>query len=212
MLKPAASPQPAERPAAVVEAAAPAPTPLPVLPLEPILLNLDREASQRLAESEVRGLWGAEPLERTSLRTHLDQVRRLDLPLVLEMFHPARGDTCFVALVGIDGDAALIAGRGGTPLRVALKDVDRLWTRQATFFWRDEEQLLGGPAERTSAWTRDALARLGYPPAGTEGAASLVRFQEALDLAPDGVLGSRTLMALYSTQDRPRPHLQRKAS
>lgn len=212
LLKPAANPQPAGRPAAVVEAAAPAPTPLAVLPLEPILLNLDREASQRWAESEVRGLWGAAPLERTPLRTHLDQVRRLDLPLVLEMFHPARGDTCFVALVGIDGDAAVIAARGGAPLRVALKDVDRLWTRQATFFWRDEEQLLGAPAERASAWTQDALSKLGYPSAGTEGGGSLVRFQEALDLAPDGVLGSRTLMALYSVQDRPRPRLQRKAS
>lgn len=203
---------PLDRPAAVVEAAAPAPTPLPVLPLEPILLNLDRDASLRWAETEVRGLWGTEPLQRTPLRTHLDQVRRLDLPLVLEMFHPARGDTCFVALVGIDGDDAVIAARGGAPLRVALKDVDRLWTRQATFFWRDEDRLVGAPAARVSAWTRDALGSLGYPSTGGAGTDSLSRFQEALDLAPDGVVGSRTLMALYAGQDRPRPRLQRRPS
>jgi general secretion pathway protein A len=201
-----------ERPAAVVEAAAPAPTPPPVLPLEPILLSLDREASLRSAETEVRGLWGTEPIERTSLRSHLDQVRRLDLPVVLEMFHPARGDTCFVALVGIDGDAAVIAPRGGAPVRVALKDVDRLWTRQATFFWRDEDRLLGAPAARVSAWTREALGSLGYASTGTAGTDGLARFQEALDLAPDGVVGSRTLMALYSAQERPRPRLQRKPS
>jgi hypothetical protein len=164
------------------------------------------------AEAEVRGLWGTEPLERTSLRSHLDQVRKLDLPLVLEMFHPARGDTCFVALVGIDGDVAVIAARAGAPLRVALKEVDRLWTRQATFFWRDEDRLLGAPAARVSAWTRDALGGLGYSSTGAAGADTLSRFQETLDLAPDGVVGSRTLMALYSAQDRPRPRLQRKPS
>ncbi len=204
--------RPGEQPAAVVEAAPLPPAPLPLVPLEPILLNLDRDASLRSAETEVRALWGTEPLERTPLRSHLDQVRRLDLPLVLEMFHPARGDTCFVALVGIDGDAAVIAARGGAPLRVALKDLDRLWTRQATFFWRDEDGLVGAPAARASTWTRDALVRLGYPSTGAAGGESLPRFQATWDLAPDGVLGSRTLMALYSAQDRPRPRLQRKPS
>ncbi|MFI5184867.1 MAG: ExeA family protein [Vicinamibacteria bacterium] len=208
---PAATPAPAPPAAAVVEAAAPSPTPLPVVPLEPILLTVDREASLRNAEAQVRDLWKITPLERTSLRSHLDQVRRLDLPVVLEMFHPARRDTCFIALVGLDGEAALVASATAAPLRVAVKDLDRLWTRQAIFFWRDDEKLVGAPGDRSAAWARSALEHLGYSAAATNREA-LARFQEGLDLAPDGVLGSRTLMALYAAQDRPRPRLQKGSS
>ena len=49
---------------------------------------------ERGASFEGRGERGAGAVgrvaacERTPLRTHLDQVRRLDLPVVLEMFHP----------------------------------------------------------------------------------------------------------------------------
>ncbi len=210
---PAATPAPtAFPPAAVAKAAAPSPTPLPIVPLEPILLAVDREASLHKAEAEVRALWRIEPLERTSLRSHLDQVRRLDLPVVLEMFHPARRDTCVLALVGLDGEAALVAGNGAAPFRVAVKDLDRLWTRQAIFFWRDDDKLMDAPADRSTAWTRGALEQLGYPSAEADDRGALARFQQEVDLAPDGVLGSRTLMALYSAQERPRPRLQRKSS
>jgi hypothetical protein len=78
-------------------------------PLAPLLLPLSREASLRAAVSQVQGLWGPEPLERTSLRTHLDQLRRLDLPVVLEMFHPARRDTCFLALLSLDHGTASVS-------------------------------------------------------------------------------------------------------
>ena len=71
----------------------------------------------------------------------MDQVRRLDLPVVLEMFHPARTDTCYVALLQIQGGEALVATGSGPPLRVPLAEVDRLWTRQAVFLWRDFDAL-----------------------------------------------------------------------
>jgi general secretion pathway protein A len=196
----------------LAEAPSPSPTPLPTVPLDPLLLAADRDASLRKAEADVRSLWSAATLERTALRSHVDQLRRLDLPVVLEMFHPARRDTCFLAIVGLDGDAALVAGSGAQPLRVAVKDVDRLWTRQAIFFWRDDEKLVGAPPGRGMPWARAVLDQLGYSSGATDDKEALARFQEAVDLAPDGVLGSRTLMALYSAQDRPRPHLQRKAS
>jgi general secretion pathway protein A len=197
--------------------AAPAPAPPPptttVAPhpsaLEPLLLGLPRDASFQAALAAVQGLWGTGPLERTTFRTHFDQVRRLDLPVILEMFHPARRDTCSLALLRIEGNEALVA-TGGPALRVPLAELDRLWTRQAIFLWRDFDALgrVPDPA-RASAWARDTLGRLGYADAGPDLAALVARFQRDAELTPDGVIGSRTLMTLYSLGPYSRPRLKR---
>ena len=132
-------------PAAAPAPAAPAAPPSPSAALEPMVLSLAHDASLAGAVRQVRSLWGQDPLERTALRTHLDQVRRLDLPVVLEMFHPTRRDTCYVALLRLEGDEAVVAGADGAPLRVSVSEVDRWWTRQAIFFWRDYDLAQGGP-------------------------------------------------------------------
>src|SRR5206468_12996982 len=144
-------------PAAVVPAAAPV-TMLPANPpaasasslLSPVLLALDRGRSFDAAVGRVQALWGPDLLERTPLRTHMEQVRRLNLPVVLEMFHPARRDTCYLALLHLEGDQAVVAW-DGSPVRVPLAEVDRLWTRQAVFLWRDFDALApGADPERTN--------------------------------------------------------------
>src|SRR5262249_33262439 len=105
--------------------------------LEGLLRTAPRDGSFRAAVGRVGALWRTEPLEQTAPRTHLDQVRRFDLPVVLEMFHPARRDTCFLALLSLDGDTALVAVGDARTLRVPVSALDRLWTRDATFLWRD---------------------------------------------------------------------------
>jgi general secretion pathway protein A len=190
----------------------PSPSPEPTDDLEPVLLALNRDASRDGAVAEMQALWRTSALQRTSLRTYMEQVRRLDLPVVLEMFHPARRDTCFLALVALDERTALVASGTGTPLRVALKDLDRLWTRQAIVFWKDSESVVGGDPARAAAWARQVLARLGYESASPDLSGTLARFQRDLQLVPDGVLGSRTVMALYSLGGYPRPRLARGAS
>src|SRR5206468_10080472 len=181
-------------PAAVVPAAAPV-TMLPANPpaasasslLSPVLLALDRGRSFDAAVGRVQALWGPDALERTTLRTHMEQVRRLNLPVVLEMFHPARRDTCCIALLRLDGDQAEIAA-DGTPMRVPLAEVDRLWTRQAIFLWRDFDALTpAGDPLRTNEWVRQALARLGYHAEEPDLALAVARFQQDTDLAADGV-------------------------
>src|SRR5437870_26686 len=70
-------------PAAVVPAAAPAttpPAPSPTLAsaspvLSPVLLALDHGRSFDAAVGQVQALWGPDDLERTTLRTHMEQVR-----------------------------------------------------------------------------------------------------------------------------------------
>ena len=213
-----AAPAPATSPAVVpVTAAAappPAPNPMAAAPaiLSQTLLTLDRARSLDAAAGRIQALWGPDPLERTPLRTHMDQVRRLNLPVVLEMFHPARRDTCYIALLRLDGDQAEIAA-DGTPMRVPLAEVDRLWTRQAIFLWRDFDALTpAGDPLRTNEWVRQALARLGYHAEEPDLALAVARFQQDTDLAADGVIGARTLMTLYSRSQYPRPRLTGGAS
>ena len=159
------------------------------------------------AVTRIQTLWGTPALERTALRTHMDQVRRLDLPVVLEMFHPARADTCYLALLHVDGDDAIVAIGNERPQRVPLAEVDRLWTRQAVFLWRDFDDLSGaGDPGRTEAWVRENLSRLGYL-RDADLLSAVTRFQRDADLAADGRIGARTLMTLYSRGSYPRPRL-----
>jgi general secretion pathway protein A len=197
----------------VTTAPAPSPTTASASPvLSPVLLALDHDRSFDAAVGQVQALWGPDTLERTTLRTHMEQIRRLNLPVVLEMFHPARRDTCYLALLHLEGDQAVLAG-DGSPLRVPLAEVDRLWTRQAVFLWRDFDAVTpASDPQRTNAWVRQALARLGYSAPEPDLALAVARFQQDADLAADGVIGARTLMTLYSRSQYPRPRLTGGAS
>ncbi len=205
-----------------VVAATPAPTPVPTATpsrpataaLDQFLLSLERDASWRLAESAVQRLWGGgTPLERTTLRTHLDQVRALDLPVILEMFHPSRRDTCYVALVRLrEGQAMIVLGESAL-LPVSEAELDRLWTRQATFLWRNFDALRSGTDDiRTAAWARENLGRLGYLGQDRDLSSAVARFQRDANLTADGLIGARTLMSLYSRGRYPQPRLTGGAS
>lgn len=125
---------------------------------------------------------------------------------MLEVFHPARRETCYVALLRIDGATAQLSA-GGQPLQVAVDELDRLWTRQALLLWRDHDGLVAqGPAAIGAPSTRAALERLGYSPQADLGGA-VARFQRELGLTPDGVVGARTLLALYSLDRSDQPRL-----
>jgi general secretion pathway protein A len=208
----AVSGAPSAAPAPPASVAAVAPAAPAASPLAPVVLTLDHDRSFQSAVGQVQALWGPDALERTSLRTHMEQVRRLNLPVVMEMFHPSRKDTCFVALIRLEGDQAVLAA-DGVPMTVPVAEVDRLWTRQAVFLWRDFDALApGGDPERTNAWVRQVLIRLGYPAQDPDLAQAVARFQQDAELAADGVVGTRTLMTLYSRSHYPRPRLSGGAS
>jgi general secretion pathway protein A len=200
---------PNEAPEARAALVGPLPSPAAPAPgvdaarLESLLLATPRAASLDAALRRITGLWGDPRLERTSLRTHLDQVRRLDLPVILEVFHPGRRDTCFLALLALEKDTADVAVNDEPPLRVPLPDLDRYWTREALFLWRDPAGFQRDPA-RAEQWARDALASLGY---GGDPRTAVSRFQRDAQLLPDGVVGSRTLMTLVSQGREARPRL-----
>jgi murein L,D-transpeptidase YcbB/YkuD len=174
--------------------------------LDAHLPTLSRDTSYGAAVARVQATWGSgSPLERTELRTHLPQVKRLDLPALFEMFHPSRRDTCFLALLGLSGDHALVALGTEPPARVPMDELDRYWTRNAVFYWRDFDLVSRREdTAQAAAWTRDQLGRLGY---GARYPEAVERFQREHDLIADGVIGSRTLMTLYTRGDWPRPRL-----
>ena len=186
--------------------------PRPRSPLEPVAAR-PASATRSLRGALARG---AGPLGRRArssappLRTHLDQVRRLDLPVVLEMFHPARRDTCYRRAAAPRGRTG--AGRARARARrcaCPLAELDRLWTRQAVV-------PVAGLRRARRAARRGARGRLGARRASAGSAtrggdrtsrAPSPRFQRDAELAADGVIGARTLMTLYSRGRYPRPRL-----
>jgi len=200
----------------VVEAQTPEPSAVAVReapgpdtePLGPLVRDQAGAQSYQAAVRAVGELWQERPTQRTELRTHLKALRRIDLPVILEMFHPSRPGTSFVALLTIEGSSARIVGADGAARWVRLDELDRLWTHRAEFLWRDYDAVAAAedPAD-IAAWVRRSLDRLGYLEEGIDLRTAVTRFQGDAELAPDGLVGERTLMALYTSGEYPRPRL-----
>jgi general secretion pathway protein A len=160
-------------------------------------------------EESLRSIAGRLGLDATRLQTHFEQIRRINLPVVLELFHTVRNDTCFAALIGLDGEAAVLAFGPDDTLRVPLKILEQFWVHRAHVFWKDFEELgnAGLADTRVQVWVKESLQELGYLPAEAEPTddaveAGLTRFQSSSYLAADGVVGPQTRMALYSARGR----------
>jgi general secretion pathway protein A len=172
--------------------------------LDALLKTTPRDESYRAAVARIEALWGGDGFRRTTLRTHLAQVERLDLPVVLEMFHPSRTDTCFLTLLRLDGPLARVAVGDEELATVPVSQVDTLWTREAVFPWPEDRELPSDPDER-DAWLRGTLDHLGYD--GEDPAGAVERFQSDAGLVPDGVPGPRTRLVLFALSPGVRPRL-----
>jgi general secretion pathway protein A len=187
------------------QAQAPAP---PLLPprsdrLDDLLRTTPREASFAAAAARITAAWGEGVLSRATLRTHFEQLLALDVPAALEMFHPSRRDTCFVALLRLDDRAAVVAAGDAPEIEAPLAQIEALWTRDAVVWWPE-------PADARAdldreAWARRALAGLGH--VDPELASAVRGFQQRAGLVPDGLLGPRTRMALFALSPGARPRL-----
>jgi hypothetical protein len=156
------------------------------------------------ASARIERAWGGRTLTQTNLRTHLAQLRAMDLPAVLEMFHPSRRDTCFVALLHLDERNAVIAAGDRPDETVPVPQIDELWTRDAVLSW-PEDAVLRTDQGRLAEWARPRLSAQGY--GGDELTAAVRRFQADAHLVNDGLLGPRTRMALFARDPGQRPRL-----
>jgi general secretion pathway protein A len=208
----AVAPRLARAPAELTPPAAPAlpaPTPAPTPPsrserLDELLRSIPRDASFASAQARVEARWNQPPLARVAVRTHLDQLRQLDLPAVLEMFHPSRRDTCFLALLRLDGASARVTVGEEPEMSVPATQLDSLWTRDAVLTWPETPDLRTDPAGART-WAREAFARLGYEERDLR--VAVTRFQRDAGLVADGLLGPRTRMALFALSPGARPRL-----
>jgi general secretion pathway protein A len=199
---------PAEATAEPALASSPSPSPATPAPrserLDGFLRTTPRDAAFGDAIRAIEGRWTETSFTRTTLRTHLEQLKRLDLPVVLEMFHPSRRDTSYLALLRLDDQTATVSVAAGEVLDVPLSQVDAFWTREAVFPWPEGGSLPVEPAAQ-AAWVRGALADLGYP--GADPVGGIARFQEDVGLVVDGVAGPRTRLVLFALSPGSRPHL-----
>ncbi len=95
-------------------------------------------------------------LEVTELVTHLEQLEMLDVPVILELFHTTRNDTCYGALLDLDERRAVLSYGPGDVTSVPIPYLERYWNRKAFVFWNDFEKL--GPTRngemQVATWIR----------------------------------------------------------
>jgi general secretion pathway protein A len=189
----------ATRPAAVVVQ--------PIGPLAQTLLGATRVASLESAFSRVGAAWEGARVERMTLRLATRQLRQIDLPVVLDLSLTG-GELRHVALLGLEGDVATL-DTGSVRQRVSWAALEPLWTGNVVVLWKDFESLALAPDPGwASRWATDRLQAMGYSGPPGQVAVPLARFQADSGLTADGVLGPRTLMALYSRAGYPRPRLK----
>jgi general secretion pathway protein A len=152
------------------------------------------------AEEDLPAIASRGGLQSIELTTHFDQIRRLNLPVVMELFHTTREDTVYVALTGLEGDTAVVFFAPDDSVRISVSLLDRFWVRKAFVFWKDFVESGGTPTD--TAWVTECLRKLGYLSSGAGSPSALQaavgRFQSSNYLVPDRIVGSKTRMALYS--------------
>ena len=196
------------------------------------LVTLSKDLSRRAASAELLSRWdihlggGVSALsvledmpalaERAGLQysridTTLDQLRAVNVPVVLELFHPSRKDTLFATLTELDGGWAIVHFAPGDSFRVPITALTNYWTGGARTFWRDYESLHAADESTRLEWARERLEEIGL----LENDSTDKQFDQALGelqkrilVEPNGELGEETRLALYSLSGGYRvPHL-----
>jgi general secretion pathway protein A len=171
----------------------------------------DEEATAMYLEG--RGLSVLRVLDAT-----LDELRALDHPVMLTL-HTEHAGLRTVALRNLDAESALLFGvTDRDSLRVPILEIENQWTGQALIVYETFEQLPAslslGHSGQGVVWLQAALAELGLYPGTPSGEFddltqnSVKQLQEDALLDPDGTVGPRTQMLLYSKLSRyPGPRL-----
>jgi general secretion pathway protein A len=135
-----------------------------------------------------------------------NRLRRLDLPVILELTGPT-GARCRATLVSLDEERATLAV-GGKEYTYPLDEIDQLWDGSFILVWKAppiRSRLISrGMQGADVAWLRAALDALEGKTSKGPGPdvydASLeqrvVAFQQSRALTPDGLVGDETLLQL----------------
>lgn len=163
----------------------------------------------------------ARQLEYLPLNGSFNLLALLDLPAILELTTPEQHETRFVLMTGISGDhCRILTDREyETPLSI----VSQHWFGKAYLFWKDFEHVntplmvgsVGQQVRRLHMLLSQAPGVNPQLPADVrldtfsrQTQEIVARFQKSKQLAPDGIVGPQTMIALYNTLPAyPRPSL-----
>ena len=159
-------------------------------------------------------------LRCTTARGWLDDLRRLNLPAVLQM-HDTHGQEFSAALTGLDDKSATFV-IGGESRKVALGVLAAQWSGHYTLLWRKppvaSKKLHLGDYGPDIKWLGKQLAQLDGKAAETGNTQlfdetmlrQVKQFQLGQGLNPDGRVGPQTLMRLIRRRMRQLPNYIRR--
>jgi general secretion pathway protein A len=202
----------------------------------------EETANIALAINPLLKMWDVEPLSpqaspeaernldkivsRRNLRIaqmtgNIGTIRRLDMPVLLELFLPGAEGKRYLSVTGQEGERLLIApplaGRGW----LTSAELDALWGGKIYFLWKNHfdipTRLKQGTRGKAVAKLQKLLGQAGAykgPLNGVYDRATIdaVRsFQVSQGIGPDDTMGRRTLIFLYrETGLYPPPRLSKK--
>lgn len=190
--------------------------------------RLTERDSARQAFDVIAGLWGSassasEPgkaglagflamarksdLQVASVRTNIDFLYFLDVPVILEVNIPGTAGKRYLVLTGRGRQTAVVQPPIKGKSLLTRKELDSLWNGRCYFVWKNVRKIPFLPSpdaqRREVLLVQQMLAKAGYPKAGESGifdgatVSALKEFQKARGLAADGKLGIQTLLLLY---------------
>jgi general secretion pathway protein A len=192
------------------------------------LSRLTERDSARQAFDVIAGLWGSasstsEPgnaglagflamarqsdLQVSSVRTNLDFLYFLDVPVILEVNIPGVTGKRYLVLAGRGQRTAVVQPPIKGKALLTGKELESLWNGRCYFVWKNFQKIPFLPSpdaqRREVLQVQKMLAKAGFPKAGESGifdgatVSALKEFQNARRIAADGKLGIQTLLLLY---------------
>ncbi|HEY6838300.1 MAG TPA: AAA family ATPase [Geobacteraceae bacterium] len=156
----------------------------------------------------LRAAVGNQAISVSHIAGSLGLLRRLDLPVVLEVTLP-KGGGRLLALTGVDGERLLVTSPAGGSVALTPAELERIWTGRAYVVWRNPLQLAlpltpgarGSDVERLQRYLNRAGVYTGQATGRYDRTTeeAIRHFQEANGLPEDGRVGEQTLTFLVRT-------------
>lgn len=190
--------------------------------------RLTERDSARQAFDVIAGLWGSAPsasepgkaglagffamarqsdLQVSSVRTNLEFLYFLDVPVILEVNIPGVTGKRYLVLTGRGQRTAVVQPPLNGKSLLTGKELESLWSGRCYFVWKNFRKIPFLPSpeaqRREVLLVQQMLAKAGFAKAGKSGifdgatVSALKEFQNTLGVTADGKLGIQTLLLLY---------------